>query len=295
MRCLFLAITACTCADLRAAVIVLALLYLCAGLVRGKSRPGNAWLKGLLVSTGASVVLLVLGWDSLHHAVLALLLLIANAFAVCGVSVRRFWAARSALKGGIMAFACLAALVVLAVTAIPTLATRIATRRMSVPAPAFSALAAPVPTRRMSQPVPTFSIGRLDGTPVDSSEFRGRVVVLAFWEIWCLPCRRELPELDKVYRRYQGNSTVAFWAVDVPQNGDTPEQGRDFMKKAGYALPVAYGSEKCLESLGLEGYPSLIVIDKFGKVRLVHTGYDSAERLQAELSGEIQTLLAERI
>ncbi len=67
------------------------------------------------------------------------------------------------------------------------------------------------------------------------------------------------------------------------------------MKKAGYALPVAYGSEKCLESLGLEGYPSLIVIDKFGKVRLVHTGYDSAERLQAELSGEIQTLLAERI
>src|ERR1035441_3087048 len=65
-------------ADLRTTLIVLALLCLCAGLVRGHSRPESAWLKGLLVSSGASVVLLILGWDSLHHPVLALLLLIAN-------------------------------------------------------------------------------------------------------------------------------------------------------------------------------------------------------------------------
>ncbi len=262
-------------ADLRVAVVVLAFLYLCAGLTRGHIRPANAWLKGLLVSSGASVVLLILGWDSLHHAVLALLLLIVNLFAVCGVRVRHFLAGRSALRGGMMALACLAALVVLALTTIPALATRIATRRMSLP-------------------TPTFSIDRLDGTAVGSSEFRGRVVVLAFWEIWCLPCRRELPELDKLYRRYQGNPMVAFWAVDVPQNGETPEQARDFMQKAGYTLPVATGSGKCLAALGLEGFPSLIIIDKSGRVRLVHTGYDGSEKLQAELSGEIQTLLCER-
>ncbi|MGA2272909.1 MAG: hypothetical protein ABSH00_05095 [Bryobacteraceae bacterium] len=66
------------------------------------------------------------------------------------------------------------------------------------------------------------------------------------------------------------------------------------MKKAGYTLPVAYGSEKSLDGLGLEGYPSLIVIDKSGRVRLVHTGYNASKQLQAELSGEIQTLLDER-
>ena len=262
-------------ADLRTTVIVLALLYLCAGLVRGHTRPENAWLKGLLVSSGASVVLLILGWDSLHHPVLALLLLIANVFAVCGVRVRHFLAARSAMRGGVMALASLAALVVLAVTAIPALATRVATRRMSAPAP-------------------TFSIGRLDGTAVSSSGLRGRVVVLDFWATWCPACRRELPELEKVYRRYKGNSMVAFWAVDVQKDGETPEKARDFMKQAGYTLPVACGSEKSLGGLHLEGFPSLIVIDKSGRVRLVHTGYDGSEQLQANLSGEIQTLLAER-
>jgi thiol-disulfide isomerase/thioredoxin len=237
--------------------------------------PGNAWLKGLLVSSGASVVLLILGWDSLHHIVLALLLLIANAFAVCGVRFRHFWAAQSVLRGGMMALACLAALVVLAVTTIPALATRIATRKMSTPAP-------------------TFSITRLDGTAIRSSDFRGRVVILDFWATWCLPCRREMPELEKVYRRYQGNPIVAFWAVDVQKNGETPEKARDFMKKAGYTLPVACGSEKSLEDLNVGGFPSLIIIDKSGRVRLVHTGYDGSEQLQAEISGEIETLLEER-
>jgi len=86
---------------------------------------------------------------------------------------------------------------------------------------------------------------------------------------------------------------VTFWAVDIQKDGETPEKARDFMKQAGYTLPVACGSEKSLEGLHLEGFPS----DRHrqsGRVRLVHTGYDGSEQLQANLSGEIQTLLAER-
>ncbi len=174
-----------------------------------------------------------------------------------------------------MLFVPLAALVVAAVTTIPVLTTRIATRKTSAPAP-------------------TFSISRLDGAVVSSSDFRGRVVVLDFWATWCPPCRRELPELEKLYRRYQGNSKVSFWAVDVQKNGETPEKARDFMQKAGYTLPVALGSQKSFEALSLGGLPSLIIIDKSGRIRLVHTGYDSSEQLQGELSKEIDTLLDER-
>jgi thiol-disulfide isomerase/thioredoxin len=263
-------------ADLRVAVTVLAFLYLCAGIIRGHNRPKNTWLKGLLLSSGASVILLVLGSDSLPHLILATFLLIAIVFAACGVRVRRLWAAQSALRGGVTALACMAALVVLALTTIPALATRIATRKMSAPAPAFS-------------------ISRLDGSAVESRELRGRVVVLDFWATWCPACRRELPEIEKLYRRYQGNPMVTFWAVDVQKDGETPEKARDFMKKAGYTLPVACGSEKSLDSLSVEGFPALIVIDKSGKVRLVHVGYDRSEQLHAAISGEIQTLLDERL
>ena len=262
-------------ADLRICVVVLAVLYVCAGFLRGEGRPGNAWLKGLLVGSVSSLGVLILGWGSLHHVVLAILLLTANLSTICGVRVRHLWAARSAARAGLMLLVPLAALVIVVVTTIPALATRIATRETSVPAPAFS-------------------INRLDGTAVSSSDFRGDVVVLDFWATWCPACRREMPELEKLYRRYQGNSRVRFWAVDVQKNGETPEKARDFMQKAGYTLPVAFGSEKSLEELSVEDFPSLIIIDTSSRVRLVHTGYDGSEQFQTELSKEIDTLLNER-
>jgi predicted transcriptional regulator len=82
----------------------------------------------------------------------------------------------------------------------------------------------------------------------------------------------------------------------VQKNGDTAAKARDFMLKAGFTLPVAIANEKSLEALGalnLEGYPALIIVDKSGRVRLVHSGYDGSEHLQAELGKEIDKLLNE--
>lgn len=258
-------------ADLRTGVVALALLCLVAGFVRGRGRPENAWLKGLLVNSGNSLVLLALLWSQIPHASLALLLSAANLFAICGVRVRRLWAAQSGTRAGLTLFVGLAGLIV-TVTAIPAMTTRAA-------------------TSKTNEPAPTFSISRPDGTVVNSSDLRGRVVVLDFWATWCPACRREMPELEKLYRRYQGNSKVNFWAVDVQEGGDTLEKARDFMQKSGYTLPVAFSGPKLCDALSPKGFPSLIIIDAPGRIRLVHTGYDRSERLQEELSTEIDALL----
>jgi thiol-disulfide isomerase/thioredoxin len=266
-------------ADLRVAVVVLAALYLCVGIVRGRGRPRNAVLKGLLVGSGGCALLFILGWGQLHHAALAILLLISILFTICGVGARRLWAAQSAGRAALVLVGPLAGLSIAAVTILPALTTQIATRKTNAPAPVFS-------------------INRLDGAVVSPSEFRGRVVLLDFWATWCLPCRRELPELEKLYRQYQGNSSVSFWAVDVERNGDTPEKAREFMLKSGFTLPVAFADEKSLEALAplnLEGFPSLIIMDKSGRIRLVHSGYDASEHLRAELGGEIDALLNESL
>ena len=118
----------------------------------------------------------------------------------------------------------LGVLVVATLTAVPTLATRIASKEISAP-------------------VPAFSIKRFDGTEVSSAELRGRVVVLDFWAPWCPACRREMPELEKLYRRDQGNLRVSFWAVDMQKNGETPEKAFAFMQSAGYTLPLALGHD----------------------------------------------------
>ena len=260
-------------ADLRTCIVSLAVVFLGAGFVRGQGRPGNAWLKGLLVSSGGSLVLLILLWSQLFHLVVVMLLLIANLSAICGVHARRLWG-RSATEAALTLFVPLAALALVVMTMVPALATRIANRETSAPAP-------------------DFSISRLDGTVVNSAEFRGRVVVLDYWATWCPACRREMPELEKLYQRYKGNRRVSFWAVDVQGNGETPEKAQAFMQNEGYTLPIALGSEKSSEQLNPDGFPSLVIIDTAGRVRLIHTGYDRSEQFQAKLSSQIDTLLTE--
>jgi thiol-disulfide isomerase/thioredoxin len=225
------------------------------------------------VSSGGSLVLLILLFSQLFHPVVAMLLLIANLSAICGVHARRLWG-RSATKATLTLFVPLAALALVVVTTVPALATRMATHETSAPAP-------------------DASINRLDGTVVNFAEYRGRVLVLDYWATWCPACRREMPELEKLYQRYKGNSRVSFWAVDVQGNGETPEKAQAFMQNEGYTLPIALGSEKSSERLNPEGFPSLVIIDKAGRVRLIHTGYDRSEQFQAKLSAEIDTLLAE--
>jgi thiol-disulfide isomerase/thioredoxin len=261
-------------ADFREAVVVLALLSLAAGLLRGSGQPANAWLKGLLVASCGSLALLGLGWDSIQPAFAIILLLVANLFTVCGVRARQLWSKQSTARGGVILLSPLALLVIFALTTIPAVATRVATRRITGPSPAFSLTAS-------------------DGGEIDSAGLRGNVVVLDLWATWCPACRRELPELDRLYRRYQGNSRLRFWAVDVLTNGETSQKAREFLRQAGYALPVAFGSQKLRDDLGGDGLPLLIILDKSGRIRLVHDGYDRSEPLQRELSKEIETLLHE--
>jgi len=103
-------------ADLRMAVVSLAVLYLAAGLLRGRGRPENAWLKGLVVSSGGSLVTLILLWNQLFHLEIAMLLLVANLAAICGVRVRRLWAAHSRVRAGVLFLVPLGVLAVAALT-----------------------------------------------------------------------------------------------------------------------------------------------------------------------------------
>jgi len=260
-------------ADLRICIVSLAVLYLGAGFIRGQGRPRNAWIKGLLVGSGGSLVLLILLWSQLFHAVVVMLVLISNLSAICGVHARRFWG-RSAIKATLALSILLSTLALIVVTTVPALATRMATHETSAS-------------------LPEASITRLDGTAVNFAEYRGGVVVLDYWATWCPACRREMPELEKLYQQYKGNSRVSFWAVDVQGNGETPEKAQAFMRNEGYSLPIALGSEKSSEQLNPKGFPSLVIIDTAGQVRLIHTGYDRSEQFQAKLSAKIDTLLAE--
>jgi cytochrome c biogenesis protein CcmG/thiol:disulfide interchange protein DsbE len=147
--------------------------------------------------------------------------------------------------------------------------------------------------RELREPAPAFQLALLDGGTVSSQELRGRVVVLDFWTTWCQPCRREFPELERVYERFRDRPEVAFYAVDADR-GDTPDNARRFFRETGYHLPVAYDhGSKTYAAFTAPGLPTLVVIDRAGRLRFRHSGFLGAEDFAGNLSRLLELLLRE--
>jgi thiol-disulfide isomerase/thioredoxin len=60
----------------------------------------------------------------------------------------------------------------------------------------------------LNLPAKDFAIELLDGTPFSLSGHRGQVVLLDFWDVNCLPCRKEMPNLKKLHQEFAAKGLV---------------------------------------------------------------------------------------
>ncbi len=75
------------------------------------------------------------------------------------------------------------------------------------------------------QPAPDLELPGPDGEMVSLADLKGQVVLLDFWAAWCGPCRRENPNVVKVYERYKDRG---FTIYSVSLDGVRPEQAARF-------------------------------------------------------------------
>lgn len=144
------------------------------------------------------------------------------------------------------------------------------------------------PSPLLGKPAPEFELNLLDGGKASLAKHKGKdVVLIDFWATWCGPCRKSLPILANVTEQYKDKGVV-FYALNQREN---PEAIKDFLSKQSFKLTVALDTEgKVGEAYGVEGIPQTVLIDKDGKVRAVHIGYDPAMRVQ--LVKQLEELLA---
>ncbi len=55
---------------------------------------------------------------------------------------------------------------------------------------------------------PAFTLTTLDGGERSLDEFKGKVILLNFWATWCAPCRDEIPAMEALWRRFEGENFV---------------------------------------------------------------------------------------
>jgi thiol-disulfide isomerase/thioredoxin len=137
---------------------------------------------------------------------------------------------------------------------------------------AHGAHAEPTPQRRpwpRGTPTPALELPDLDGRPWRLAERRGRVVVLNFWASWCEPCREEMPSLERLAQRHQGEGLEVV-TVNYREGGGTI---RRFLEAVPLNLPVLRDAEgRAAKAFGARVFPFTAFIARDGRVAFTVVG-----------------------
>lgn len=101
----------------------------------------------------------------------------------------------------------------------------------------------------------------LDGDEVALSDFRGKVVLIDFWETWCRPCLASFPTMQQLMEDHP--ETFVVLAV-TPGFTDTPEDARSFAAEHEYDFVYLYDEYKLHEKLNVQGIPFKVFVDEEG-------------------------------
>lgn len=149
---------------------------------------------------------------------------------------------------------------------------------------------------------PELKVSRwLEAQPMTLASLRGKVVVLDFWAMWCGPCVTAFPHWRELQQKYESRSLMVIGATRFYGRSDkeddlTREQEwqslQAFKQQHELRYPVAVGASDDLtndERFGVITLPTVVLIDRQGKVRLIKRGsgdYRKLDQLIAKLIAE---------
>ena len=117
------------------------------------------------------------------------------------------------------------------------------------------------------RPMPELNFAGPDGESVKLSDFRGRNLLLNLWATWCIPCRQEMPALDRLEGARGGPD---FQVVAINIDTARPERPKAFLKEIGVKNLTLYTDSKgdvfrTLKQDGkVVGLPTTILVGKDG-------------------------------
>lgn len=119
----------------------------------------------------------------------------------------------------------------------------------------------------------------LDGRGFYLSNYRGQVFVINVWATWCVLCRSEIPQLNKIYKEYRGRG-VEFVGLTI----DKPETDSKAVREFAAQLKMKYklgwldaeASERLLR--GRMSVPQTFVVTPNGRIDTIFVGYSEWEQ-----------------
>ena len=125
-----------------------------------------------------------------------------------------------------------------------------------------------VPSPIVGQPAPNFELQTLSGDRINLSDLKGKVVLLNFWATWCVPCQQEMPLLQDRASHFPESLVVLGINYNEPSS-----LVLNFVKGLKITFPILLDPGARTQGLyRVRGYPTTMIVDGQGVIRVVHIG-----------------------
>lgn len=112
---------------------------------------------------------------------------------------------------------------------------------------------------------PDFTLKDMDGNEVSLSDYKGKIVILNFWEVSCKYCKLEMPEFNELNKQLKEEKDAVILAVDSQESHETVN---DYITSEGIGLKVLLDEDGSITNkyvpYGIEGFPTTFIINSDG-------------------------------
>lgn len=132
----------------------------------------------------------------------------------------------------------------------------------------------------VGQDAPNFALRDASGAIVKLSDLRGKVVWVNFWASWCVPCKKELPDIQKLYDEKHG-AGLEVLAVNWKED---PATATGFFASHALNLPLLVdGGGKVYDQYRLQGLPDSFFVNGDGKIAALQFGFLTEDKMRQRL------------
>ncbi|MFK5914061.1 MAG: TlpA disulfide reductase family protein [Woeseiaceae bacterium] len=152
----------------------------------------------------------------------------------------------------------------------------------------FAVPASHAASEKISGKASNFTLKSRSGKNIKLSELRGDVVMLNFWASWCGPCRKEMPLLEKIHKKYK-RLGFTLLGINVEEN---TRDAKNYLKDVKVTFPILFDkTQKTSKLYNVSAMPTTILIDRNGNQRFIHKGYKAG--YENDYKKQIKKLLRE--
>lgn len=111
-----------------------------------------------------------------------------------------------------------------------------------------------------------FSVKDITGDEYSLEDLKGKIIVNNFWFIGCKPCQMEIPDLNKLVKKYKKEVVFLGFALDDLASLES------FKKKRKFLYNIIPNSEEVAKLYGVTNYPTHVIIDQNSKIAFYQSG-----------------------